>query len=155
MAFEIERKFLVIRDLWTREIKPEGIPVRQGYLTDSDTGVVRVRVKGCQGFITIKGSASGITRLEFEYPIPIEDAEEMLKKLAPRRVSKTRYRIPFRGKEWEVDVFDGPNAGLIIAEIELQSEEEAFEKPDWVGEEVTRDHRYANSELARRPFREW
>ncbi|MCK7514368.1 MAG: CYTH domain-containing protein [Desulfobacterales bacterium] len=143
----------MIRDLWDREVKPEGIPVSQGYIAETDAGTVRIRIKGSQGFITVKGRASGITRPEFEYPIPLNDVGEMMRILDPPKVSKTRYAIPFAGKTWEVDVFDGLNAGLITAEIELKSEEESFEKPPWVGEEVTADHRYANSELARRPFR--
>jgi adenylate cyclase len=155
MASETERKFLVVRDLWDREVKPDGIPVSQGYIAETDAGIVRIRIKGSQGFITVKGRASGITRPEFEYPIPLNDAKEMLRILDPPQVSKTRFIILFGGKTWEVDVFDGLNAGLITAEIELKSEEEAFERPPWVGEEVTADHRYANSELAKRPYGSW
>lgn len=155
MAFETERKFLVVRELWERQVKPEGVPVSQGYIAETDAGTVRIRVKGSQGFITVKGRTSGITRPEFEYPIPLSDVREMMRILDPPQVSKVRYVIPFCGKTWEVDVFDGLNAGLITAEIELKSEEEAFEIPPWVGEEVTADPRYANSELAKRPFGSW
>jgi CYTH domain-containing protein len=155
MAFETERKFLVVRDLWEREVKPEGIPVSQGYIAETGAGTVRIRIKGSQGFITVKGRTSGITRPEFEYPIPLNDVEEMMRILDPPKVSKTRYVIPFAGKTWEVDVFEGLNEGLILAEIELQSEDEVFERPEWIGEEVTADPRYANSELAKRPYRSW
>jgi adenylate cyclase len=155
MAFETERKFLVAADLWAKEPIPEGTRIVQGYLCDNETGVVRVRVMGSSAFITIKGRNTGITRAEFEFPVPLADAREMLDQLSPPVVSKTRYVIPFRGKNWEVDVFEGANAGLILAEIELGSEDEIFERPAWAGEEVSHDHRYYNAWLAKHPFSTW
>jgi adenylate cyclase len=155
MAFETERKFLVIRDIWEKESRPAGIPIRQGYLSESEMAVVRIRIKGKSAFLTIKGKNTGITRPEFEFAVPLGDAEEMLAQLAPPVVSKTRYIIPFQGKTWEVDVFEGLNEGLILAEIELSSEDETFDMPDWVGEEVSNEKRYYNAWLAKQPFCSW
>lgn len=155
MAFETERKFLVIRELWEKEPKTAGQMILQGYISDAENGVVRVRVMGKNAFITIKGRSEGITRPEFEFPIPLKEAFEMLAVLSPPIVTKTRYVVPIAGKNWEVDVFDGSNNGLIIAEIELGSEDECFEKPAFAGDEVTADHRYSNSFLAKNPFLRW
>jgi adenylate cyclase len=155
MAFETERKFLVDHKLWENEPKPAGQMILQGYISDTENGVVRVRVMGKNAFITIKGRSEGITRPEFEFPIPLRDALEMLAVLSPPVVTKTRYVVPFAGHNWEVDVFDGSNNGLIIAEIELDSEDEVFEKPAFAGNEVTSDRRYSNSYLARNPFSNW
>lgn len=155
MGVEIERKFLVIKDIWDKEPKPAGIPVRQGYLSENALAVVRARIKGDSAFITIKGKKAGITRPEFEFEVQVSLAEEILSQLSPPLVSKTRYVIPFQGKSWEVDVFDGQNEGLLLAEIELISEDEPFAKPGWVGKEVTEDSRYYNAYLASHPFSTW
>ena len=155
MAFETERKFLVNSDIWRKEARPDGIPIRQGYLAGTGSVSVRARIKGDSAFLTIKGRTADITRLEYEYQIPMKDAEEILEKLSFSQVTKTRHIVPFRGKNWDVDVFSGPNDGLIMAEIELGSEEETFEIPEWAGEEVTGDPRYQNSYLARHPINTW
>ena len=153
MGVEIERKFLVKKELWQSLEKPEGKHYRQGYLLNGEDHVVRIRIAGDQGFITIKGAAEGISRMEYEYDIPKEDAREMLDKFQPEGTEKIRYRIPEgNGLTWEVDEFLGANAGLIVAEIELSSEEQAFLHPEWLDQEVTHDERYSNSNLALRPF---
>ena len=131
MGVEIERKFLVRKDLWQTLDKPEGKHYRQGYLMNSEDRVVRVRIAGDQGFLTIKGAAEGISRLEYEYEIPKSDAEEMLDRFRPEGTEKIRYRIPeASGLVWEVDEFLGANEGLIVAEIELVSEDQPFVSPD-------------------------
>lgn len=145
MATEIERKFLVVGEGW-RNGQP-GARYCQGYLTTKRI-TVRVRRAANHAYLTIKGPARGISRPEFEYPIPVEDAETMLRTLCKRPlVEKTRYAVFFAGKEWAVDVFSGKNAGLVLAEIELSNPDEPFEMPPWIGEEVTHDKRYKNSSL--------
>lgn len=154
MCKEIERKFLVIGDTW----KVLGTPkvFRQGYLNDEKERTVRVRIAGDKGFLTIKGKNTGAVRAEFEYEIPVEDASKMLENLALRPlIEKTRTVIDYRGHTWEVDEFTGENAGLVVAEIELTQENEIFDKPDWIGEEVTGDARYYNSSLITHPFSKW
>jgi adenylate cyclase len=156
MGIEIERKFLVNIELWEKLPKQEPKDYKQGYLVNQDDRVVRVRIAGDQGYITIKGIASGISRLEFEYPIPKFEAEEMLAHFKPEGTEKTRYRIPAGdGLTWEVDVFSGANQGLIVAEIELLSEDQTFDLPDWIDIEVTDDERYSNSNLALYPYTTW
>ncbi len=155
MGVEIERKFLVDHEKWQQVVKPIGTHYRQGYLLNDDHRTIRVRVTDQQGFITLKGAASGITRKEYEYKIPVADGIELLDGFAVSEVEKTRYRIEFAGKLWEVDEFSGSNAGLIVAEIELQNENEEFEKPAWITNEVSDDDRYYNSSLSVHPFREW
>ena len=152
---EIERKFLVRKDLWYAYDKPEGEILQQGYLVSEPGKTVRLRVSPSCGYITIKGPAVNASRDEYEYPIPAADARELLEKFVTRRIEKVRYRVNMAGKTWEIDEFFGENEGLIIAEIELSFPEEHFEKPDWIGEEVTEDHRYANSALAEQPFSRW
>jgi len=151
---EIERKFLVRDDSWREGAV--GVTVLQGYLTTARECTVRVRVAGGRAWLTVKGPARGLTRPEFEYGIPVEDAEAMLKELsvAPP-VEKTRYRVPFGGLVWEVDVFHGANEGLVLAEVELEHEEQEPPLPPWVGEEVTHDPRYLNASLARHPYTRW
>ncbi len=153
MATEIERKFL-LRDTGFLQGLP-GERICQGYLSDAVDATVRVRLVGNQGFLTIKGRSHGISRSEFEYPIPATDAEQLLAMCGASRIDKTRYRIPHGGHLWEVDVFSGANEGLVVAEIELASEEEVFARPDWLGEEVSHDSRYFNSQLSRQPFSGW
>ncbi|TCD01209.1 CYTH domain-containing protein [Pedobacter psychroterrae] len=153
MGIEIERKFLVKMDLWQALEKPEGKHYRQGYLLNKEDRVVRIRIAGDQGFITIKGAGDGISRIEYEYEIPKSDAEEMLERFQPEGIEKIRYRIPEgSGLVWELDEFLGANQGLVLAEIELSSQDQRFTKPDWLGQEVSEDERYSNSSLALRPL---
>ncbi|BAT54753.1 hypothetical protein NOS3756_37260 [Nostoc sp. NIES-3756] len=153
MAKEIERKFLVNGDSW-RQLG-EGSLYRQGYIA-SQGATVRVRIAGNQGYLTIKGPTVNFSRSEFEYPIPLADAEEMLDTLCDRPlIEKTRYKIEWSGLVWEVDEFAGANQGLIIAEVELTDEAQQVEIPDWIGTEVTGDARYFNSYLVKHPFGEW
>jgi adenylate cyclase len=158
MPVEIERKFLVASNTWRAHARPrEGVSMRQGYIPAWGC-TVRVRIAGRKGFLTIKGRAdeSGLSRDEFEFPIPLRDAMAMLEHLCHRPlVEKTRYHVRSGGVIWEVDVFEGDNQGLIVAEVELKSEKQSVKKPEWVGKEVTRDRRYRNSSLARRPFAMW
>jgi adenylate cyclase len=155
MGLEIERKFLVKNDSWV-EASLGGQRILQGYLASTERATVRVRVKGDRGFLTIKGVTQGVTRHEFEYEIPVGEAREMLGGLSILPViEKTRHRVPVGQHLWEVDVFAGANAGLVLAEIELTAEDESFERPVWAGEEVSDDPRYRNSSLARHPFGQW
>jgi len=153
MAEEIERKFLVTGEGWrTGGI---GVPYIQGYLSRDPDRIVRVRRAGDRAFLTIKGRTRGITRPEFEYPIPLADAVAMLTLCDGPVVEKIRTEVDFGGKRWEVDEFQGANAGLVLAEIELSREDEPFALPPWVGEEVSGDPRYSNVRLAREPFTTW
>jgi Uncharacterized protein conserved in bacteria len=153
MGLEIERKFLVD----TRKLKPEnqGIPMVQAYLGLAPNPTVRVRIKGEKAFLTIKGRSETISRPEFEYEIPVEDARELMTLAVSCPVEKTRYEILHKGFMWEVDVFEGKNEGLVVAEIELSSENQPFEKPDWLLNEVSSDPRYYNSYLSECPFQDW
>jgi adenylate cyclase len=152
MAVEIERKFLVIGTQW-RDIKPARYC--QGYLNRDKNRTVRIRLAGDRGFITIKGKSTGASRPEFEYPIPCEDARQLLAMCDGPLIEKNRRIIEFAGMKWEIDEFLGDNAGLIIAEVELQSEDQSIEIPDWIGKEVTDDPRYFNSNLSKHPFTTW
>lgn len=154
MGIEIERKFLVRDDRWKGQ--GPGTLLRQGYLSSAPERVVRVRVEGEAAMLTIKGRTTGATRGEWEYPIPLADAQVLLESLCERPIiEKYRYRISCDGMTWEVDEFLGENAGLIVAEIELDAEDQAFAKPDWIGEEVTHDARYYNANLIRHPYTQW
>jgi CYTH domain-containing protein len=153
MAQEIERKFLVQSDEWRALAKATSY--RQGYLSSAKERVVRVRTIDDQGFLTIKGINEGLTRLEFEYDIPLADADSLLELCEKPLIEKNRSKIDLDGLTWEVDEFFGDNAGLIVAEVELESEEQAFEKPSWIGEEVSGDPRYFNSNLIKNPFTTW
>lgn len=155
MPIEIERKFLINQSRWNELPKPEGKLYRQGYLLNDKNKTIRVRLSNSNGFITIKGKTTGATRSEFEYAIPVADAQQLLDSFSNNKVSKTRYEIVYNNKLWEVDVFHGENEGLIVAEIELQSEDEPFDKPDWVTEEVTAEPKYYNANLAVFPFNKW
>lgn len=149
MAQEIERKFLVSGDGW-RSLETSSALLRQGYLSSNAKATVRVRSKNDdRAVITLKGAAQGITRSEFEYDIPIEDAREMLAMAEPHVLEKRRHIVPFGGLTWEIDVFEGRHAGLVLAEVELESEDQVVELPDWIGEEVTHDDRYYNASLSR------
>jgi adenylate cyclase len=154
VGVEIERKFLVRGDGWRALGHP--VLLRQGYLSSDPARTVRVRIEGGQGTLTIKGKSVGATRGEWEYPIPLEEAAELLDRLCQQPlIEKYRSRIAVGGHTWEVDEFLGANAGLTVAEIELASEQESFALPDWAGEEVTGDPRYYNSSLIRLPFSQW
>lgn len=154
MGIEIERKFLLAGDGW----RGLGTPtlMRQGYLVADAVRTVRVRIEGERAVITVKGKSTGASRGEWEYAIPVPDAAELLDGLCEQPlVEKVRHRIEHAGHVWEVDEFQGLNAGLVVAEIELGAEDEAFDKPDWIGPEVTGDKRYYNSSLIRHPYSEW
>lgn len=154
MGTEIERKFLLKDDSWKRGA--HGKRYRQGYLSTAPERTVRVRAVGDDSWLTIKGLSRGATRAEYEYKIPVKDAAEMLDSLCERPlIEKTRYRIEHGGLTWEVDEFFGDNQGLVVAEVELQSAEQSFARPDWVGEEVTGDERYFNANLVVRPYTTW
>lgn len=147
---EIERKFTIDKLKWDKLEKPEPILIAQSYLSTTPESTVRIRLKGEKAYLTIKGQTKGITRPEFEYPIPVEDALEMMKTLTSKTLTKKRYEMPFGNHIWEVDVFEGKLEGLIIAEIELKSENEFFQQPDWVLEDVSADPQYYNSKLIER-----
>lgn len=154
MGIEIERKFLLTGTTW-RQLAA-GTAYRQGYLSAVKERTVRVRTIDEQGFLTIKGISVGATRSEYEYEIPPEDANAMLDDLCEKPlIEKNRYKIQYGGFTWEVDEFFGENDGLVVAEIELESEEQSFDKPEWVGEEVTGDVRYFNSNLIKEPYSKW
>ncbi|MCG8508215.1 MAG: CYTH domain-containing protein [Rhodospirillales bacterium] len=154
MAKEIERKFLVAGEAW-RELA-SGTVYRQGYLSTVKERTVRVRTIDDKAYLTIKGATVGATRAEYEYEIPAADADEMLDDLCEKPIiEKTRYKIPHEGFTWEVDEFAGVNAGLVVAEIELADEAQAFSKPDWIGEEVSDDPRYFNANLIADPYTSW
>ena len=153
MGTEIERKFLV-GDLSILR-GSIGLPYRQGYLSTDPERTVRVRRAGDRAFLTIKGLSKGATRAEFEYEIPTADAEQLLALCAGPIVAKTRHRIDHAGLTWELDVFEGENAGLVVAEVEIPSPDAPVEIPGWAGDEVTADPRYYNANLVSHPFREW
>jgi CYTH domain-containing protein len=154
MAVEIERKYLTSSEEWRG--RDEGLDYRQGYLSTTKERTVRVRTIGDQGYLTIKGLTIGATRAEYEYEIPVADAHEMLDELCLRPlVEKRRYRIPHGGLIWELDEFLGENVGLILAEVELESEDQQFELPPWIGEDVTGDPRYFNANLVEHPYSAW
>ncbi len=150
---EIERKFLIREKLF--ELPLTGTQIKQGYLSTNPDRVIRVRIEGNKGFLTIKGRLKGITRTELEYEIPVNEAKVLMKMCPDYIVVKVRYKIDYKGLLWEVDCFENENRGLILAEIELESEGQSFEKPLWVGEEVTFDMRYYNSWLAIHPYTTW
>ena len=154
MGTEIERKFLLAGDGWRSGA--EGKLYRQGYLSTASERNVRVRVIGDRGYLTVKGRSEGISRLEFEYEIPLADADSLLDELclAPL-IEKTRFEVEHRGLTWEIDEFAGDNAGLIVAEVELESADQAVELPPWIGREVSDDPRYLNSNLVANPYTRW
>ena len=152
MAKEIERKFLVKEGSWRNE---KGTRYRQGYLNSVKERVVRVRTINNKGYLTIKGLTVGASRLEFEYEIPRQDADLLLEICEKPLIEKTRIKVQEAGFVWEIDEFFGENQGLIVAEVELESENQDFPKPDWVLEEVTGDPRYFNSNLIKNPFKMW
>ncbi|OUS15455.1 adenylate cyclase [Nonlabens dokdonensis] len=152
---EIERKFLLKTIDFLKD--KTGKRITQGYLTTDPERTVRVRLKGDQGFLTIKGKSndSGLSRYEWEKEITTQEAEELLQLCLPGVIDKTRYEIQIEQHIWEIDIFHGENNGLNLAEIELKSEEESFSLPDWIGQEVTGDNRYYNSYISEKPFCGW
>lgn len=152
MGKEIERKFLVKGGAWRQA---EAIGYRQGFLSTVKERTVRVRTTRGKGYLTIKGICVGVTRAEFEYEIPQKDADLLLAMCEQPLIEKNRYKVEHAGFIWEVDEFLGNNSGLVIAEIELESEDQVFPKPDWVGEEVSGDARYFNSNLIKNPYSSW
>ena len=154
MGVEIERKFLPASNAWRSLGQP--VLLRQGYLSSNLERVVRVRIEGDLAWLTIKGPSVGASRGEWEYPIPAPDAAELLERLCEQPlIEKYRRRIEVDGMVWEVDEFLGANAGLVVAEIELATEDQAFDRPDWIGLEVTNDARYYNSSLVSHPYTSW
>lgn len=155
MPVEIERKFLLASDAWREQVESSS-RIRQGYLGKIDKASVRIRIQGNKANINIKSATLDIRRMEYEYTIPLDEAEEMLDQLcAQPQVDKTRYLVKQGKHVWEIDEFYGDNEGLLVAEIELSSESEAFEKPGWIGEEVSEDARYYNVNLIKYPFKCW
>lgn len=154
MGIEIERKFLVHSDKLPK--LTNGYTIKQGYIPTRDFTTVRIRIQNKEAYLTIKGKSQGASRLEFEYTIPLSDAESMIESLcATSLIDKIRYLLVHEGHTWEIDVFEGLNKGLILAEIELASEDEVFVLPNWVTEEVTHDVRYFNSQLIENPYLKW
>ena len=155
MATEIERKFLVENDLWRESVISEAV-IKQGYLCRQDNTTIRVRVAGDAAWVNIKSATRGIRRLEYEYPIPLPDAEGLLAEVAEQPfIDKIRYQVRQGGHVWDLDVFRGLNQGLVLAEVELGAEDEAFEMPAWAGREVSGDPRYYNANLVKLPYCDW
>ncbi|MGH8507649.1 MAG: CYTH domain-containing protein [Gammaproteobacteria bacterium] len=155
MGHEIERKFLVKTDAWRRH-GAEAVRMRQGYLNKNGPSSIRVRVAGDHAALNIKSATLGVSRAEFEYPIPLNDAEHILCSLCLKPlIEKTRYKIEYAGHLWEIDVFEGDNAGLVVAEIELDAADEPFPLPDWAGAEVSDDPRFYNVCLVSHPYKNW
>lgn len=155
MATEIERKFLVLNDEW-RELVTHQKVMQQGYFAGGGKASIRVRISGDSANINIKSATLDVTRKEYEIPVSAEDAREMLEELCEKpMIEKTRYYVPYGDHVWEVDVFSGDNAGLVVAEVELAETDENFEKPPWLGEEVSHDTRYYNVCLVKHPYKDW
>ena len=154
MGLEIERKFLLKNNNWKKAVRNQ-FAIKQGYLNDDPNRTVRVRIKGSKGILTIKGKTVNATRAEYEYEIPLSDAQELINLCEKPIIDKTRYIVDYQNKTWEIDIFYGENDGLILAEIELDSEQEEFDLPEWAGQEVTTDSRYYNSNLAKKPISKW
>ena len=155
MAIEIEHKYLVKTEPWKKIVPHQSVTIKQAYLLTDPDKTIRIRTKGEQGFLTIKGKAVGSARLEFEYEIPIAEANELIRHFSSGIIVKTRHLVVDNGHTWEVDEFRDQNEGLMVAEIELTNESEYYSVPEWVGENVTADRRYANSNLSLHPFTTW
>jgi len=153
MPHEIERKFLLRSDEWRSNVT-ESRRIAQGYLSRDLERTVRVRITGENAFMTIKGKTEGISRTEIEFPLPLETAQNLPPLCFQPLIDKIRHLVPLDGHLWEIDEFHGSNTGLIVAEIELEAEDTAFARPDWLGEEVSHDFRYSNASLSERPFSE-
>ena len=155
MAVEIERKFLTASDAWRAAVE-RSVEIKQGYLSHGARASVRVRISGGRAQLGIKSSRDGIHRLEFEYPIPLDEAETLLAEVAEGPyIHKTRHYLHHGTHLWEIDEFHGDNAGLVVAEVELARADEPFERPSWLGREVSTDPRYFNSNLAHTPWTHW
>lgn len=155
MAKEIERKFRLRSDAWRAEVRRSTL-LRQGYLANTARASIRVRLEGERALLSVKGMQPGLTRDEYELPVPVADAREMLEQLCEGiPVEKWRHLVVHQGSEWEIDEFLGENAGLVIAELELEAEDAAFARPPWLGPEVTHEERYYNFRLSQRPYRHW
>lgn len=155
MATEIERKFLVINNNWRTQVQ-RSESFRQGYLSNNPTASVRVRIENDQANLNIKGMTIGVSRPEYEYSIPLADAHELLNTLCQQPlIEKTRHYVEYAGKVWEIDEFHGDNQGLIVAEVELLSADEAISLPDWAGKDVSHEKRYYNVLLTQYPYRQW
>lgn len=155
MPHEIERKFIVANDGW-RAGADAGRDFRQAYLAETDHAAIRVRIiNGKEAVITIKSAEPGLSRSEFEYPVPLADAEALAKLRQGSELTKTRFRAPYAGRTWEVDVYSGDNAGLVLAEIELENDTASVKLPSWLGREVTGDRRYYAARLSQHPYRSW
>lgn len=155
MTKEIEYKFLVDKRLWKKVTFKKRFKIIQAYIHKDSDKVIRVRIQDKKGFLTIKGKPQGIIRDEYEYKIPYKDAKELILKFSNKTIEKYRYIVYFEKKKWEIDVFQGLNKGLIIAEIEVKSADESFTKPDWILEDVSLDSRYHNSNLVSNPYTKW
>lgn len=153
MAIEIERKFLVEGDAWREGAKPSRIV--QGFLSRDPERIVRVRRQDDEAFLTVKGKGSGIARVEVEVAVPVEEARQLLALCLPPLIEKTRHLVTWAGHLWEIDEFHGENDGLVVAEVELAAEDESFDRPPWLGREVSEDFRYSNASLSERPWRDW
>ena len=153
MGIEIERKFLVEGDAWRVGASPSRIV--QGFLSRDPERIGRVRLRDGEAFLTIKGKGSGLARVEVEVAIPAEEARQLLPLCLPPLIEKTRHLVTWAGHLWEIDEFYGDNAGLVVAEVELATEDEIFERPPWLGQEVSEDFRYSNAALSERPWRDW
>jgi len=153
MAKEIEKKFLLKNDTWRKQAK--GTFYRQGYLSTRKERTVRVRINGKRAFLTIKGPSKGASRLEFEYQIPLTDALELIELCEKPLIEKKRYIVMHKGFKWEIDEFEGVNKGLVLAEIELNNENQKFDLPEWIGAEVTGNPDYYNASLIKKPFSKW
>ena len=147
---EIERKFLVDKDAWIKQVKTICVHISQAYLHNSKDQTTRLRLRDDKAYLTVKGPTLGLTRSEYEYEIPFQDAEQMILDFKLKVLTRRRYLIDYASKTWEVDVFEGELKGLVIAEIELESEQEMFEKPTWIGKEVSHDPSYFNANLINR-----
>lgn len=154
MAVETERKFLVKNDEW-RSLVTAQRQIKQGYLNSTPERTVRIRISDDQAMITVKSKPEGLSRAEYEYPIPLKDAREMIMLCEKPIIEKVRQLLTFNGKLWEIDEFDGDNKGLVVAEVELKSEEEAIGLPSWLGEEVSYDKKYSNASLIKYPYCQW
>lgn len=155
MATEIERKFLLVNDDW-RDLSTNRCEIIQGYLANTERGSIRIRLEGDEASLNIKSMTLGITRTEYDYPIPGEDARAMLRDLCMQPlIEKTRHYVDHGGHTWEIDEFAGANAGLVVAELELADHDESFARPSWLGEEVSHDPRYYNVCLVEHPYKDW
>lgn len=154
MGVEIERKFLIGSHGWKDRVD-QSISIKQGYLNSNKSRTVRVRTYGGVGFLTIKGKSENLTRQEFEYEIPLDEAMSLLELCEMPIIEKTRFLVSHQGHDWEIDVFEGENEGLVVAEIELTNEDQKLPIPEWIGEEVSTDPKYYNSSLITHPFKNW